>query len=161
MTLKTDKIFPRDGKQSGAYGGIIQLVRATSVTQYSITSNSDTTIISATITPRSASNVIFVQFNCPTARTTTTGNTRSRLTHKLLRGSTEVESWHECPQWRGANFNSSNVELTIPIFLDFLDTPATTSATTYNWQWASHDSETWNQGGGSTPYSLTLTEFSG
>ncbi len=161
MTLKTNKIFPRDGKQSGAYGGIIQLVRATSVTQYTVNSNSDTTIISATITPQSSSNVILVQFNCPTSRTTVEGNTRSRLTHKLLRGASEVEAWYEAPQWRGANFNSSSVEVGIPIFLDFLDSPATTSATTYNWQWASQDSQVWNQGGGSTPYSLTLMEFSG
>ena len=68
MTLKTNKIYPRDGlgasgTSTGAGGGVIQVVSFTYRGQSS-GSNEDsyaTTGIKATITPQSASNKVLVQ----------------------------------------------------------------------------------------------------
>ena len=62
MTLKTDKIFPKNGQVSGASGGIIQIVSATSTSQATSTSTTFTTTgLEATITPQSAGNKILIQ----------------------------------------------------------------------------------------------------
>ena len=67
MTLKTNKIHPRNGIVSGATGGIIQVVSATKTDQQHINSGSltpgtkyDITGLSAVITPTSTSSKIFV-----------------------------------------------------------------------------------------------------
>ena len=66
MTLKTNKIFPRDGQVSGANGGIIQVVSVTktdtwtaSVAEGSLHS-SVVTGLTPSITPQSASNKILI-----------------------------------------------------------------------------------------------------
>ena len=64
MTLKTDKIFPRNGK-AGDGGGIIQVVQTVMTDQFttaSVVSSGgyvDITGLAVTITPQSASNKIF------------------------------------------------------------------------------------------------------
>ena len=67
--LRTNKIYPRDGLPAGANGGIVQIVRATANTQIQVTANTDTDIISATITPTSSSNKILISISVEACRT--------------------------------------------------------------------------------------------
>ena len=157
--LRVNRIVPKDGLPAGATGGgIIQIVRATDNTAIQINSNTDTDIISATITPASSSNKILISISA-VCRSYASGNNRARLTNKILRGSTLVHDIYETPQYRNANFNSSGVEINVPLFFDYLDSPATTSAVTYKYQWASVDGSTFNTGG--RAYNMTLMEVSG
>ena len=68
MTLKTNKIFPRDGKPSGATGGgIIQVVTVNKTdaaylsSSYVAGTNYDISGLSLSITPSSTSNKIWIQ----------------------------------------------------------------------------------------------------
>ena len=157
--LRTNRIVPRDGLISGANGGIVQIVRVASSTVVTVTANTDTDIISATITPTSSSNKILINISVDACRTYVASNNRARLTNKILRGTTLVKDIYEAPQYRNLNFASSGVELNIPLFFDHLDSPATTSAVTYKYQWASQDSQNFNTAG--REYSITLMEVSG
>ena len=60
--LRTNKIIPRDGLVSGANGGIVQVVHAATDTHFTSTSTTPKTIVSASITPTSASNKILIQY---------------------------------------------------------------------------------------------------
>ena len=58
--LNTNKIFPRNGQVSGAYGGIIQVVHSASTTGGTINSTSYSDFLTAAITPQSTSNAILI-----------------------------------------------------------------------------------------------------
>ena len=63
MTLKTNKIYPRDGLVSGAQGGIIQVVSSTTTAASSNSTAAATwwkTGATCTITPQSVSNKILI-----------------------------------------------------------------------------------------------------
>ncbi len=157
--LRTNKIYPRDGLPSGANGGIVQIVRASSSTTIQVTSNTDTDIISATITPTSSSNKILISISVNSCRSYVSANNRARLRNKILRGSTLVHTIQEVPQYRNLNFASSSVEINIPLFFDYLDSPATTSAVTYRYQWGSEGGQNFNTA--NQAYNITLMEVSG
>ena len=129
MTLKTDKIFPKNGQVSGAQGGIIQVVSATSSSQATSTSTTFTTTgLEATITPQSASNKILIQVSGP--MTGFAGGTNDQHgSLKIYRGGasgTSVEgSTNGLSCQYGHNGEYSDVHIL------YLDSPATTSATTY------------------------------
>ena len=130
MTLKTDKIFPRNGK-AGDGGGIIQIVSQTFSTQATSTSTSwSSTGLEATITPQSASNKILIQVSGPmTGFAGGTADAHNRGGLKIYRGGsggTSVES----------SANGLSCQYGIPsqysdVHILWLDSPATTSATTY------------------------------
>ena len=157
--LRTNKIYPRDGLPTGANGGIVQIVRGSSSTVIQVTSNTDTDIISATITPRTATSKILINVSVDACRTYVTSNNRARLTNKILRGSTVIKEIYEAPQYRNLNFHNNSVEINIPLFFDHIDSPASTSAVTYKYQWASQDGQNFNTAG--REYSITLMEVSG
>ena len=146
MTLKTDKIFPRNGQVSGASGGIIQVVSVTktdtwtaSVAEGSLHS-SVVTGLTPSITPQSASNKILITgyviisndvggswgagialCNGSTVINASTGDSVGSRTR--LSGVAESA-------YRGVN---------IPI--NFLHSPSTTSAVTYGIKvWNGHTS---------------------
>ena len=76
--LRTNKIYPRDGLPAGANGGIVQIVMATLAnTQIQVTANTDTDIISATITPTSSSNKILISISVDACRSYVSGNNRA------------------------------------------------------------------------------------
>ena len=156
--LRTNRIVPRDGLPAGANGGIVQIVRATDNTHIQVTTNTDTDIISATITPTSSSNKILISISVDACRSYVSGNNRARLINKILRGSTLVHDIYEAPQYRNLNFGTG-VEINIPLFFDYLDSPATTSAVTYKYQWASQDGQNFNTAG--RAFNMTLMEVSG
>jgi len=157
--LRVDRIIPVNGVPTGGGGGIIQIVRVSDNTVINVTSNTDTDIISASITPTSASNKILISIKVDSCRSYVAGNNRARLRNKILRDSTLLKQIDESPQYRNLNFNNSNVEISIPIGFEYLDSPATTSVVTYKYQWASTDSQNFNTAG--KEYSITLMEVSG
>ena len=114
-------------------GQVIQVVSTHKTDDFTTASASftDVTGLSVSITPSSASNKIYVTF------TITVGNTSSSYgTHiRLMRDSTEI-----APARSVANYESSwhgfsgDSNITKQISFQFLDSPSTTSATTYKLQ---------------------------
>jgi len=146
--LRVDKIFPKDGKPSGAIGGgIIQVVRAQSTTANQAPSSGSTwtdVSPSCTITPTSSSNLIIIE-------TSALSITRDHgyFAWRLLRGSTVIREW-----W---GYNSDNQYLPVQGPGKHIDSPATTSAVTYHYEIyavANHGNFMWNYQGpdGTNPY---------
>ena len=139
--LRTNRIIPRDGIPSGASGGgIIQVVFVEKSDVESLTSNSTPQLIpglSATITPTRSDSKILVQV---VFHASIGGNYAGHYI-VLRRGSTDINIGDAAgSRVRGsialqsATFwddNSSSAYSTGQASLNFLDSPATTSATTY------------------------------
>ena len=133
--LKVDSIVPRGGLLSGASGGIIQVVQTFKTDHFTTTSTSfvDMTGMAVTITPQSSSSKIMVDV-CINSGTST-----SNAGVRLLRGSTPIAistALTGSSNNVDATFNvsSKNRISTTTSGVKFLDTPATTNATTYKLQ---------------------------
>ena len=123
--LRTNQIFPRDGKPSGAIGGgIIQVVRAQSTTGNQTPSSTATwTDVqpTVTITPTRSSNLIIIETSVMCI-----ANNNAYVGFRLLRGSTAIREW-----W-GYHNTGSYTPFQGPG--KHIDSPATTSAVTYKFQ---------------------------
>ena len=139
--LRTNRIIPRDGIPSGASGGgIIQVVFVEKSDVESLTSNSTPQLIpglSATITPTRSDSKILVQvvFHASIGgsyaahyivlrRGSTDINIGDAASNRV-RGSLALQSATFWDDNSGANYSMGQASL------NFLDSPATTSATTY------------------------------
>lgn len=125
--LRTNKIVPRDGLPSGADGGgIIQMVQGevTSFLQTSSTSYVDAGL-SASITPSSSSSKILVNMALGVYGG---ASDTLRVNAQVLRGSTQV--WYT----RDLYFRSGSTFKAVQSAIQFIDSPATTSSTTYKLQ---------------------------
>ena len=127
--LRTNQIFPRDGKPSGAIGGgIIQVVRAQNTLANQTPSSTSTwTDVqpTVTITPTRSSNLIIIE-----PSVTCLCNNHGYVGFRLLRGSTAIREW-----WT-YSLDSNWSPLQGPG--KHIDTPSTTSAVTYKFQiWVS------------------------
>ena len=133
MTLKTDKIYPKNGLVSGASGGIIQVVSSTTTAASTNSTAAATwwkTGATCTITPQSAGNkiLIFGQVSAAVAGPQYNIGAGIYRTNTLIGGGdaasnrTSVHSSFE--------MNDSNDSMSSCSF-NYLDSPATTSATTY------------------------------
>ena len=137
--LKVDSIVPRGGLPSGATGGgIIQTIQTTRTDFVSTTSSSFSDYMSLTITPQSGSSKILCMFNAFECTDAGDGNTYSQ--YRLMRGSSHIFagtasgsglSGSAGRYGRQANFKSDHFGIT------FIDSPNTTSATTYKIQFRS------------------------
>ena len=134
--LRTNRIIPRDGLPSGSYGGIIQVKTASAIDNDTVTSSSDTTMLTCTITPQRSDSILWIHVEYPSMRSFASGNTRNLCNHHVKRNGTEIYSLNEVPQWRNADFNSSSVEISVPVSYSCFDSPNTTSAVTYTSTWA-------------------------
>ena len=132
-------------------GKILQVIQTFKSDSTSFTSNSSSTYadisgMSVTITPSSSSNKVLVSF---VASVSTNSSDRNNSI-KLLRGSTDI-----CKSTTGSSLNATIIDKTFDgkyimnFTQTFLDSPATTSATTYKLQWACEGS-----GGSSKTYYL-------
>ena len=139
MTLKTNKIFPRNGLVSGASGGIIQVVQTVKndvFTTSSVVSSGgyvDITGLAVTITPQSASNKILVRACMYNGVASNNVNF-----FRLLRGSTFINQPSGTSS-SGASYNAHAFSYYDAAYQDntsieLLDSPATTSATIYKIQ---------------------------
>ena len=147
--IKVDSIVPRGGLPAGATGGgVIQTIQSTRTDFVSTTSSSYTDYMSLTITPQSSSSKILCLFSAFECTDAGDGNTYSQ--YKLMRGSTHIYAGDQSGSGlsgsagrygRQNNFKSDHFGIT------FIDSPSTTSATTYKIQF-------WSSRGGSFRVSL-------
>ena len=137
--LKVDSIVPRGGLPSGATGGgIIQTLQTTRTDFVSTTSSTFSDYMSLTITPQSSSSKILCMFNAFECTDAGDGNTYSQ--YRLMRGSSHIFAGDQAGSGlsgsagrygRQSNFKSDHFGIT------FIDSPNTTSATTYRIQFRS------------------------
>ena len=152
--LRTNQIFPRDGKPAAAIGGgIIQVVRAQNTTANQTPSALDTwTDVNptVTITPTRSSNLIIIETSVMCI-----ANNNAYVGFRLLRGSTAIREW-----W-GYHNDGSYTPFQGPG--KHIDTPATTSATTYKMQiYASGGTASnfmWNYQGATSSNALRQAEM--
>ena len=135
--IKVNSIVPAGGLPAGSNGGIIQVKQVTKTDTFSSTSSSfiDITGMSVTITPSSASNKILVTFSLGCFQNGTAG---SRAFVNIVRDSTDIflgdaATGHECT-YAVCTRSANNNHIQIPVSGSFLDSPSTTSATTYKLQ---------------------------
>ena len=131
--LKVNSIVPVGGLPAGATsGGIIQVVTATKTDKFSSSTGGSFLDVglSATITPQSNSSKILVLVSINVA-----GNDNGlRLMTGLFRGSTQIfrgdasGSRQRC-SWQGVGTHANAQH---SVNHNFIDSPATTSATTYS-----------------------------
>ncbi len=139
--LRTNRIIPRDGIPSGSNGGIIQVVQVVKTDAESLTSNNTEQLIpgmEATITPTRSDSKVLVQVVLHAS----VGGSFAAHYAVLRRGSTNI-----CIGDTG-NVNQSRATLSLQSpnhysdnhsalygpgqsCINFLDSPATTSAVTY------------------------------
>ena len=134
--LRVDKIVPVDGAPTGGGGGIVQIVQATLDTQTSTTSTSYAdTGLSVSITPKFSTSKILIRYNINVSI-----NSDSNIAFfQIVRGSTAVgngaqgSSRTKChTALRGQHSDNNPHGVTAG---EFLDSPSTTSATTYKIQY--------------------------
>ena len=129
--LRTNKIVPRDGLPAGAAaGGIVQMAYAQKTDGYShnSTSYADITGFNCTITPQSASNKILVRVMMTVMDSS---GPATAATFRLLRGSTVIGSDTGDDRNGIALYYTGSSEGMQSVNFEYLDSPATTSATTY------------------------------
>ena len=122
--LRTNRIVPRDGLTSGTFngGGIIQVVQSLREGQLEESFSSETTVMSATITPKFSTSKILIQHS------NTSCGTRDSSTYYemyIKRGSTRI---HQIGTYIGL---SVSTDVCFPTMC-YMDSPGTTSAVTYN-----------------------------
>ena len=145
--LRTNRIVPRDGIKSGASGGIIQVV-STTVTAATFTHNSETPVLItgmvATITPTRSDSKVLVSINVNTSVTAANYTTMFLLYRdgSVITGARGDAAQSQIRCFKSLRHSNSNV--TQETSGMYLDSPGTTSATTYQVYVA--------QEGGSTMY---------
>ena len=115
-------------------GKVLQVVQDTLVTGFSTSSSSPTdTGLTVSITPSSTSSKIMIFASAPQAYSSAIGSnkTTNYSEFNLVRGSTQL-----CATVIGtySYASSSNQDFYVPVSMSYLDSPATTSATTYKVQ---------------------------
>jgi len=116
-----------------ASGKVLQVIGASTTSSTTITSTSLTdTGITATITPSSATSKILVMIAIH--RKANRGTAAVITGHSLLRGATEILGWGNNSGFGMEAVGSSSVQIIDQAPIIYLDSPATTSATTYKVQ---------------------------
>ena len=146
-TIKVNRIEPRDGLQTNAMGGIVQVVRAVHTGQ--VSSNSTTYVstgLQASITPRSASNKIMVSFEHSIYHTTQNSDVYTLHGIRIKRGTqviyTPVSStqgayefglYHSHTTVSDNYYHRSRIE--------YLDSPGTIGPLTYSTELSCFDGQ--------------------
>lgn len=127
--LRVDKIIPTTGAPTGGGGGIIQIVSNTSGTQATSQSTSwSTTGLEATITPKFSTSKILIQVSGPmTGFAGGSGDQHGSL--KIYRGGSGGSSVESSANGLSCQYGQSSQYSDVHIL--WLDSPSTTSATTY------------------------------
>ena len=136
--LRTNRIVPRDGLASGAYGGIIQVKYASNTDSQSSTSSTmaDVSGASVAITPTRADSAILIMLTFNGNNAASGGG---RLMYQVQRdigggGYSTIFSVDEAL----VDYGTSNIHVQ-GLGNNFIDTPSTTSEITYNLQFATHN----------------------
>ena len=131
--LRTNRIVPRDGIKSGASGGIIQVVSTTLTTPTSTSSTSafeDISGLSVAITPKFSTSKVLLMVSLGSISL----NAQS-IGFRLLRGSTQIGGATSTANQSGFTNVYAAAAYIMSAYHNFLDSPSTTSATTYKLQW--------------------------
>tara|TARA_A100001035_G_scaffold206271_1_gene166342 strand:+ start:1333 stop:1854 length:522 start_codon:yes stop_codon:yes gene_type:complete len=170
--LRTNRIVPRDGLPSGASGGVIQVVTAINTVQRSNTSHSITngqwqfTGTTATITPTRSDSKILITFDQSFFWQTNAGGNQG-CGIRIYRGSTAITTNSGYSGHYIDTGNANNNRVHSYQHGQKLDSPATTSAVTYNlygYFWTSDWTNLryqYNDGNDDSPSTITLMEISG
>ena len=128
--IKVNSIVPVGGLASGSNGGIIQVVQTVKTDTFSsnATGFTDLTGLSATITPSSSSNKILVEATVYISA----GNVVAII--NFLRGSTNIGQPSGSVTHTGTFFEYNEHSGMVTSAMTFLDSPSTTSSTTYKLQ---------------------------
>ena len=138
-------------------GGVLQVVNATYSTQSSTTSTSYIdTGLTASITPSSSSSKILVIVH-QTGIGKVAGGGGYRIAINLLRGSTQLTQF----ELGSAYTSSSLINIIGGTGVCYLDSPSTTSSTTYKTQYKGFDGGTVYTQYDSCTSSITLMEIAG
>ena len=128
--IKVNSIVPAGGLPAGANGGIIQVVQTVKSDTFTHTGNTsvtDVTGLNVTITPSSSSSkVLLLCFM------NISNNNISRV--QFVRGTTAIgipSAAGSRPVGTASMNNGGDTNVSDPLTMIFLDSPATTSATTY------------------------------
>ena len=132
--IKVNSIVPVGGLPSGANGGILQVVQAVKTDTFSRNSTSfgDITGLSAAITPSSNSSKILCDARIYFSVGTGGGSTTIKC--NFVRGSTNIGQPSESTTHESTMMSWMNDPYMLNTNMNFLDSPATTSATTYKVQ---------------------------
>ena len=131
-------------------GSILQVIQGTHATQVTHdTSNYSDTGLTATITPKYNNSKIYILVNQGVYWN------NNGLSIRILRGSTVVRT----PPVTHEIYDSSVGNARDKITITHLDSPATTSATTYKTQMHGHSSGTFHSNNDNTTSTLTLMEI--
>ena len=135
-TLKVDTIQGKttSGTVAMPSGSVIQVLQGEVLTQLTISSSSYGEVVSQAITPKFSSSKILIQ--CSGCGNPANANA---LYFKILRGSTEIGSGSGAGYYNVAGAltcpNTGDADFDVKGFsIQFLDSPSTTSATTYKLQ---------------------------
>lgn len=155
ITLNNNSLSSVTALPAGVGGKVLQVVNGTSTTE--VVNNSTTwtdTGLSATITPSSTSSKILISAHIQGVGKNGTAYT----VLKLLRGSTDIVANFEN---RGADTDTTSTNKVGGCSVTYLDSPSTTSATTYKVQMQGNG-DVYAQTGDSNPnHSMTLIEVAG
>ena len=138
-------------------GTIVQVVQGTTSTQVSLSSTTFTdTTLTASITPTSSSNKILVMV-CQHANAYVTSGSNGTAGIQIVRGSTTIYEALKNTSSVPYQFGSSGTGIQGYITINFLDSPSTTSSTTYKTQGAAGTQNVIFQGNDLTNAVSTIT----
>ena len=142
MILASGQSIPKAALPTGS---VLQVVNATKTDSATINSTTFASLISASITPTSSTSKILVVANI------SFGGWNSTPCFRLNRGGTNIllsdSSGSRTQTTYGTHWSASNVldfvqNLTLSASMNYLDSPATTSSTTYAVYWADLNGQT-------------------
>ena len=137
--LRVDSILPVDGAPTNGGGGIIQVIQTIKKDQFETSTTvgsgyADITGLSATITPKFSTSKIMVEAHIYNS------NNNAVNFFRVLRGSTFIEqpsgTSSSGANWNAHGFSYFDHQFQDTCVIKILDSPATTSATTYKIQTA-------------------------
>ena len=137
--LRVDSILPVDGAPTNGGGGIIQVIQTIKKDQFETSTTvgsgyADITGLSVTITPKFNTSKIMVEANIYNS------NNNAVNFFRVLRGSTFIEqpsgTSSSGANWNAHGFSYFDHQFQDTCVIKILDSPATTSATTYKIQTA-------------------------
>ena len=124
--LRVDKIIPTSGVPTGGGGGIVQTIIGTdNREQINFTTDSETTLMTATITPKSTSSKILVIVTCAGVGAQSGTVWRMRLYRTVGGSRTDLPAIADYVNLQGSN-GDTHYPCTSQI-----DSPSTTNAVTY------------------------------
>ena len=135
-TLYVDNLQPNLGSRVMAAGHVVQVVEGTNNTYQTFSGASGALSLSATITPTSATSKILVMVHLDGC--TTTSDNAGYGYFRVYRNNTTILRPFGYPKGWSSVDNSSGTT----VYTQLLDSPATTSATTYNIWWINQNGST-------------------